>query len=147
MSCGLFSYGDEYGDLKLGPLADQIRWLNSAVEDTVRTIQSRSERPPVIVIFSDHGMRYWADDRDEMLRSLFLAVTPGRQGLFPNDTTPLNILARLLNSYTGAAIALSSEESRWIDTRFVEQDGLFHFETQIVDQGVRADSASGACCR
>jgi hypothetical protein len=136
VSCGLFSYGDEYGDLKIGPLADQIRWLNSAVEDTVRTIQTRSERPPVIVIFSDHGMRYWPDDRDEMLRSLFLAVTPGRPGLFPKDTTPVNILARLLNSYTGTAIALSSEESRWIDTRFADQDGLFQFEARIVDRDV-----------
>jgi hypothetical protein len=124
-SCSPFSFGDEYGDQLVGPMRDQIGWLNDTVLATVRGIQAESAKPPVIVIFSDHGLRNDPTDRDEMFRSILLAATPGRPGVFPNDASPVNILPRLRNAYTGAAVPLASEESYWVDARVAPVKGLF----------------------
>lgn len=124
-SCSPFSFGDEYGERFVGPMRDQIGWLNDTVLATVREIQSRSERPPVIVMFSDHGLRTDPTDRDEMFRTLFLASTPGRTAVFPDDVTPVNLIARLRNAYTGGGAALATEESYWVDPRAAPTLGVF----------------------
>jgi hypothetical protein len=124
MSCTLFTYGDQYRTATIDAMDDQVAWLNGRVEGVVRDIQAKSSTPPVIVIFSDHGTRFWPDDRAEMFRSLFLASTPGHPGLFPNDNTPVNVLTRLLNAYTGSAYPLATEESYWLDTRLIDAKGL-----------------------
>src|SRR3954452_9977044 len=103
---------------------DQVIWLNGRVEQVVRNIQTQSGTPPVIVIFSDHGTRFWPEDKAEMYRSLFLASTPGHPRLFPDDATPVNVLTRLLNAYTGSSYPLTTEESYWLDTREVDKKGL-----------------------
>ncbi len=126
--CTMFTYGDEYGAAKNAAMRGQIDWVNAEVEATVRAIQTRSAKPPVIVIFSDHGMRDRPDDPDEMFRSVFLAATPGRTDVFPNDTTPVNMLTRLLNAYTGLNAPLSSEESYWADTRTADPDKVFELK-------------------
>ena len=92
-------------------------WLNGVVESTVEAIQARSAVPPVIVVFSDHGMRLDESDREEMFRNLLLASTPGRPDLYPQDASPVNLLARLANAYTATELPLSSEESYWLPTR------------------------------
>jgi len=124
MSCTLFTYGDQYRAATIDAMDDQVAWLNGRVEEVVRDIQAKSSTPPVIVIFSDHGTRFWPDDRAEMFRSLFLASTPGHAGLFPVDNTPVNVLTRLLNAYTGSSYPLASEESYWLDTRLIDAQGL-----------------------
>jgi hypothetical protein len=124
MSCTLFTYGDQYRADTIAAMDDQVAWLNDRVEGVVRDIQAKSSRPPVIVIFSDHGTRFWSEDRAEMYRSLFLAATPGHSGLFPDDTTPVNVLTRLLNAYTGSSYPLASEELYWLDTRHVDASGV-----------------------
>jgi uncharacterized protein (DUF1786 family) len=99
--------------------------LNDTVLATVREIQAQSAKPPVIVIFSDHGLRNDPTDRDEMFRSILLAATPGRPGVFPDVASPVNILPRLRNAYTGAAVPLASEESYWVDARVAPIMGVF----------------------
>ena len=123
-SCTLFTYGDQYRAETIDAMDDQVSWLNGEVERVVRDIQAKSAHPPVVVIFSDHGTRFWPEDRQEMYRSLFLAATPGRTRVFPDDTTPVNTLTRLLNAYTGSTYPLVSEESYWLDTRLIDKKGL-----------------------
>src|SRR5439155_1497401 len=84
------------------------------LEETVRAIQDRGATTPVIVIFSDHGTRFWSDNRPEMFHSLLLAATPGHPGLFLDDASPVNLLSRLLNAYTTIQVPLSSEEDYWL---------------------------------
>ena len=50
-----------------------------------------------------------------MLRNLFIASTPGRSGLFPDDVTPINLIPRLLNGYLGTDHPLATEESYLVD--------------------------------
>ncbi len=128
MTCRLFTYGDAYGDDRIAPFDDQVTWLNGQVEEVVREIQARSATPPVIVIFSDHGTRFNADDHPEMYRSLLLASTPGHGGLFPNDASPVNYLNRLLNAYTSTPVPLAGEETYWLDSRQVDKSGAFGFQ-------------------
>ena len=131
-SCSLFTYPDGDGSSINGPMRDQITWLNSEVIQTVRSIQDESASPPIIVIFSDHGARYDPSDRDEMFRNLFLASTPDRSDVFPDDVTPVTVLRRLLNAYTGSSLPLSSEESYWLDDRMATVTGLFKLQPQAI---------------
>lgn len=130
-NCSIWYGGQVYGDAVLAPTAEQIKWLDGIVLDTTKAMIASSQKPPVIVILSDHGNRHDQDDRDEMLRSMFMAMTPGHPGLFPDDTTPINTLPRLLNAYADAGIPFASEESYWLDMRTTEIDGLFNLEPWV----------------
>ena len=121
--CGLW---DQLYDAEIGePVRDQINHLNTLVVETTRGIISASKRPVVVVVFSDHGFRHNLDDRDEMLRSLFLSYTPGRAGLFPSDASPINVIPRILNAYLETDLALATEESYVTDLRTVGTKGYF----------------------
>jgi hypothetical protein len=131
-ACSLFDLGDRYGDALLPAERDQIEYLNTAVEKVVRTIQARSATPPVIVIFSDHGVRNHEADQAETLRSIFLAATPGHTDVFPDDVTPVNVLPRLLEAYTAIRLPLATEESYWVDIRQVLESGPLNLQRVVV---------------
>lgn len=131
-SCTLFSYPAGDGSSISGPMRNQISWLNSEVEEIAQSIKDKSTSPPIIVIFSDHGTRYDPSDRDEMFRNLFLALTPDRSNVFPEDVSPVNVLRRLLNAYSGSEQGLSSEESYWLDDRLATVTGLFGLQPQEI---------------
>jgi hypothetical protein len=84
-----------------GGILDQIRYLNDLVLDVVPRIIVDSKRPPVVVVFSDHGLRHDLADRHERLRNLFLSYTPDHAGLFANDTTLVNVIPTILEAYVG----------------------------------------------
>ena len=104
-----------------GRVGGPIRYLNTLVVDAVSKIVSKSPRPPVVVVMSDHGSRYF--DRSEMLRNLFIAATPGHPDLFAGDVTPINLIPRLLNAYTGTGLPLATEESYEVDLSAVPAKG------------------------
>jgi hypothetical protein len=137
--CSAFDPGHAYPDaLVAEAIAGQVTHLNDLVVDAVRKIITTSERPPIVIVFSDHGLRHNPDDRAEMLRSLLLAYTPGHPGLVPDDATPINLLARILNAYQGAAIPLASEESYWVDFLHLRIEDLTKIEagTPLIDPEV-----------
>jgi hypothetical protein len=120
-ACGLWDqlYGVEIRE----PVLGQVTYTNTLVLDTARRIVEANSRPAVVVVFSDHGFRHDLDDRDEMLRSLFLSYTPGRTRVFPDDASPINIVPRILNTYAGAEIPLATEEAFVADLRAVVSSG------------------------
>jgi hypothetical protein len=109
-------------------VAEQISYLNGQVLEAVQRMIAVSSRRVVIVIFSDHGSRHDLADRDEMLRNLFVSYTPDHPGLFPRNTTLVNLIPRILNAYVGAELPLSSEESYEIDLAAIGTTGYFPLE-------------------
>ena len=100
---------DEFADRYRGQLA----YLNDRVLDTIDAIVERSSVPPVIVLFADHGSASQVDwtqteieDADparllERTGTLFAALTPGRDGIFPDDITPVDLFRLLYDAYLG----------------------------------------------
>ena len=122
-TCSIWIAGARYGSALPPLVAGQVNHLNRLVFETVAAIQNASERPPVIVVFSDHGNRHDFADHDEMLRSLLLTSTPGHEGLFPDDASPINVIPRIANAYHDARMPLLSEESYFVDMGTVNSRG------------------------
>jgi hypothetical protein len=87
----------------------------------------------VIVVFSDHGSRHDLSDQAENLRTLLLTSTPGQTGVFPDDATPVNYLARIANAYLGTSLPLASEESYWLDIRAEGEESVFDYERVSIE--------------
>jgi hypothetical protein len=90
----------------------QVQYLNGLVLDSVDRILAASPTPPVIILLSDHGSGSnldWLDldhsDLDERSANLFAAVTPGREQVFPDDITLVNVFGTLLGTYLGTDVA------------------------------------------
>lgn len=128
VDCSIFYGGQEYGKAVLGAISDQVEYVNARVAKTASEILALSARKPVIIFFSDHGHRHDFDDQAEMLRILFISSTPDHAGLFPDDVTPVNVIPRLLNTYAGTGLEMTSEESYVVDMRTVDSTGIMAFE-------------------
>jgi hypothetical protein len=89
----------------------QLPYLNQRVLETIDGIVENSEVPPVIVLFSDHGSASVVDwnkvettDADparllERTGNFFAALTPGKENVFPDDISPVDIFRLLFDAY------------------------------------------------
>jgi hypothetical protein len=92
--------------------AGQTAYVDDRAIEAIDAILAASRQPPVIIVMSDHGPRSRPIDpataTKEVLRerfgTLFAAYTPGRPGIFPQDTTPAEVIVNLLNAYFGAQL-------------------------------------------
>jgi len=84
-----------------------VTHLNTLVLAAVDRLIQR-EPDAVIVIFSDHGVRF-GDDPDSIFRNLLIARTPGQPGLFAQHQTPINMLPAVLDAYLGADLAMQPD--------------------------------------
>jgi hypothetical protein len=93
----------------------QVAALNQKVVETVRHIAT--ENPTAIVILmSDHGARLHEASVDEHFRTFFAARTPGFDGLFADDQSPVNVFRRILSAAYGddlADLPYEAWESNW----------------------------------
>jgi len=122
-TCGIYDAGHRYGVQIVGPMRDQVEFINKKVVQAADQILARGAREAIVVFLSDHGSRFDIDNPDEMLRSFLVARTPGHPRLFPDDATPVNILPRILNAYAAAAVPLATEESYLVDLVTVQPSG------------------------
>jgi hypothetical protein len=83
---------------------------------TIDRILAASSKPPVIVVFSDHGPDISFDTRDPLGADLnqrtsnFIAVlAPGHADLLPDDATPVNIFPIVLDAYLGTDLAIQPD--------------------------------------
>ena len=78
---------------------------------TIDAVIAASPRPPIILVLSDHGssLDVTVENAETRLRNLFAAYTPGRDALFPDDVTLVNVFPTLLNSYFGVDLPRAPE--------------------------------------
>jgi hypothetical protein len=89
-----------------GLLADQIEFLNGEILQMVDRVVA-DDPTAVIVLFGDHGIRFDAGVSLEYYRNFFAARTPGREDLFPDDVSPVNVLSTLENAYLGTSLPIN----------------------------------------
>jgi hypothetical protein len=93
----------------------QLPYLNERILETIDGILAASATPPVIVLFADHGSASVVDwnvtqpaqaDPARLLERtgiLFAALTPGREDVFPEDISPVDLFRLLFDAYFGTA--------------------------------------------
>lgn len=130
---GPFTLGEEFvpaggeGALRY---RDQLIYITKRLEETITAIQSRSSRPVVIILQSDHGSKRevdWDNPTDHALsvaRSIVNAyyVPEGcRQGLYPS-ISPVNTFRVIFNCLFGTSYDLLDDATYLGSYRFVEID-------------------------
>ncbi|MBA3430557.1 MAG: hypothetical protein H0U16_03630, partial [Actinobacteria bacterium] len=70
--------------------ADQVHYLNGRILGVVDSILEASP-DAVIVLFSDHGVRYTAEITDEWYSTFFAARTPGHDGLYGPEARSIEL--------------------------------------------------------
>jgi hypothetical protein len=109
---------------------EQVEFTNDRVLALTREIAATTGRQTVIVYFSDHGFRHWMSNHAETFRSLVLASAPGHPDMFPEDSTPVNLIPRILNTYLGVGLPLAREDI-WIT---VPDDDSSYFPMLRLDE-------------
>jgi hypothetical protein len=90
---------------------EQLRFLNTRLLESLRTILRSSAVPPIIVLFSDHGPLVVSGDAEALKRArldnltaVFLPGAPA--GLLPDDVRLINVFPIVLNHYFRAGLTL-----------------------------------------
>jgi hypothetical protein len=127
--CEFWDSGWRHGvDVVAPALADELTFLNAQILQLVRAIKANADRPPVILVMSDHGFRHDPQNRAETNRNLFAAYTPGHDELFAQDATPINTFPRILNAYLDARLTEAPEDLYWTDMTTLMSAGLLKLE-------------------
>lgn len=81
-------------------------------------LRAAADRPPVVVVFSDHGTDVGYDpddplsgDLDSRTSSFLATLTPAHPELFREPTTPVNIIGTLTNAYLGTSAPRQPDET------------------------------------
>lgn len=89
----------------------QLPYLNERILATIDGIVSSSRVPPVIVLFADHGSASRTDWNAtspvtadpaivlERTGTLFAALTPGREDVYPEEVSPVDLFRLLFDAY------------------------------------------------
>jgi hypothetical protein len=108
---------------------EQLAYVNERTLTAIEDVTAASERPPVIIVMSDHGswLQMGGDysvqsDLRERFAILFAALTPGHDSLYPDDVVSGQVMPILANAYLGTD--LSVPEGRYYFSRY---DSIFDF--------------------
>jgi hypothetical protein len=120
----------EAGDTTVARTVGQIAHVNERTLETVREILAvAGDRPPVVVVFSDHGSRHDVMDKEEAVSNMLMAFTPDGRPLFESDSSPINVFPRILNRYAGADVRMAAEAEIFsLDWWATRERGLFPLE-------------------
>ncbi len=84
----------------------------------IDALRAAADRPPVIVVFSDHGTDIGFEpddplshDLDSRTSSFLATLTPAHPELFQAPTTPINIIGTLTNAYMGTNVPRQPDET------------------------------------
>jgi hypothetical protein len=91
-------------------LGDQIQFIDARLLEMVDRIADEDPSAAVI-LFGDHGIRFDAGVSLEYFRNFFAARTPGHNGLFLDDVSPVNVLVAIENAYLGTTFPIREYEA------------------------------------
>lgn len=109
------SFRGEFRDSTEGYL-DQIRYTDTRIIQIVKTILSKSNTPPIIVLQGDHSWTENDNDRPKILNAYYLP-DGGSQKLYPN-ITPVNTFRLIFNQYFGGNYPLLPDASFVFDKKY-----------------------------
>jgi hypothetical protein len=121
------------------PYVEQLVFMSRRIGETIDRLVADSERPPVIVLVSDHGPNLRggltsAEHYRLRLASLSAVRLPGAApGLFPEDVSNVNLMRIVLNRLFDAGLP------RLPDRRFVSTFGQPFDFTEVDGNGVRVE--------
>ena len=97
---------------------ENVEAVSRLALDGIDDLRAAADRPPVIVVFSDHGTDVGYDPGDPLAGDLdsrtstFLAtLTPAHPELFGEPTTPVNIVKTLTNAYMGTSVPREPDDT------------------------------------
>jgi hypothetical protein len=94
---------------------DHLTYLNGLLMESLDGVLEASTTPPIVVLVADHGSASHVDwtvtqpsdaepaDLLERTGTLFAALTPERQAVFPEDISPVSVFRYLFDAYFGTA--------------------------------------------
>ena len=111
---------DEFLAENIAAYSGQVHYINTRVEELVRTILSKPGTPPIIIIQGDHGLRLSAhkngrllyDNTNACYRELYANLNamylPGERAgeMFHDAVSPVNTFRLVLDSYFGTNLGL-----------------------------------------
>src|SRR5262245_44863707 len=100
-------------------LGGQVRYVGQRALRAIDAILAGSNGSAVILVVSDHGASgdLATANSELVLRNLFAAYTPAHRGLFPQDTTLVNVFPTILTAY------LDADEPRAAETLHIAGAG------------------------
>ncbi len=91
----------------------QLEFVNQKIKESVDAILANSERPPIIIIQSDHGPSLEQATprirKGVRLTNFLAAYLPGAPTLLPDDITPVNLFPTVLNYYFDDQLPISPQ--------------------------------------
>lgn len=123
-----FTLDKDCNIIKNGTYLDKLMCTNKQVLETVDAILTKSQKPPIIVLWSDHGWNFTetnlkASTKDEesvetyqdRLRNFLAIYLPDQKKIsIPSSLTPVNIFPFILNGYFGADLELLEDHSYYL---------------------------------
>jgi hypothetical protein len=107
----VFEEAESIDDLDVDAYAAQVSYLGREVIDRIEAgLRGRADDdPPIVIVMSDHGAAprpevFEGGGSEEHHANLFAALTPGRDGVFPEDISPVNVFRILFDEYFGASL-------------------------------------------
>jgi len=88
-------------------LQAELEYLNGRILANLRTLIER-DPTAVVILYSDHGMRFDPADTQEPFEILFAARTPGRAGVFDDRISLVNLFPELFNAYFGTRMEIAA---------------------------------------
>ena len=95
---------------------EQLIFTNQLIMETVNTILSNRENPPIIIIQGDHGFRMIdGPDKDKESRTILNAyfLPDGEKCTLYDNISPINTFRMIFNCYFGTNYELINEASMW----------------------------------
>ena len=106
---------------------DQLIFVNKKVEFVIDEILKNSSRPPIVIIFGDHGPRSrlnWQSSKKTDVRESFSILSAyhlpgnGKELLYP-EISPVNSLRVIISHYFGVNLDLLPDRSFYSTAQFL----------------------------